>query len=97
MRLLALVALLLLTPASLQAQGLVPSDEWSQFRGTPGLTGHSSSQVPQELKVRWTYDCGDAIQSSAAILNGKVFVGSISGELSALDLESGNLELRMLP
>ncbi len=89
MRLLTL--LLLLAPYLVHPGGSAPTDDWPQFRGSPGLSGTSSSLIPEKLKVKWTYDCGEAIQSSAAIHKGSVFVGSVSGELTALDLESGAL------
>ena len=72
--------------------GAAPADEWRQFRGTPRLTGNSSSTLPPTLKVLWTYDVGDLIDSSAAIVNGVVYVGGGNGDLLALDLASGKLK-----
>ncbi|MEP6922640.1 MAG: PQQ-binding-like beta-propeller repeat protein [bacterium] len=66
-----------------------PANNWAQFRGNPQLTGVSQSTVPQSLKQIWTYEAGDAIESSAAIVGGTVFVGSQKGELTALSLENG--------
>jgi hypothetical protein len=43
------------------------------------------------LKVQWTYEAGDAIESSAAIADGVVYVGSASGELHAVGLADGKL------
>ena len=85
-----------LTVATLSAQqpspAAAPADEWRQFRGTPRLTGNSSSTLPPTLKVLWTYDVGDLIDSSAAIVNGVVYVGGGNGDLLALDLASGKLK-----
>ncbi len=75
-------------PTGLRAQE-APADNWSQFRGSPSLTGVSQSSVPQNLRHLWTYDAGDSIESSAAIVGGTVFVGSQKGELTALNLENG--------
>src|SRR5262245_52471865 len=69
-----------------------PADRWSQFRGTPALTGHSDAKLPDQLKVLWTYDAGDSIESSAAILDGVVYVGSQSGDLHAVNLADGKLK-----
>src|SRR5262245_33117787 len=69
-----------------------PANEWRQFRGSPTLTGISSSSVPTTLKVLWTYELGDIIESSAAIVGGVVYVGGGNGDLVALDLESGKLK-----
>src|SRR5690242_21897840 len=66
-----------------------PADNWTQFRGNQQLTGVSQSKVPDSLKPVWTYDAGDSIESSAAIVGGTVFVGSQKGELVALSLDKG--------
>src|SRR5262245_21594630 len=64
-------------------------DSWAQFRGNPSLTGVSTSAPPATLKVIWSIEAGDAIESSAAIADGKVFVGVASGFLLALNLSDG--------
>ena len=43
------------------------------------------------LKLLWTYDAGEAIESSAAIAGGTVYVGSQSKDLLAIDLATGKL------
>ena len=73
---------------TLVAQQPIAAD-WPQFRGNPQLTGVASSTLPPALKVMWTFDAGDAIESSAAIADGTVYVGSAAGELVALDLQTG--------
>jgi hypothetical protein len=91
-RLLSAVCLLLtafcLLPATSRAQDS-PADNWSQFRGNHHLTGVSASSVPNELKLLWTYEAGESIESSAAIVGGTVFVGSQKGELTSLNLDNG--------
>src|SRR2546422_9118053 len=66
-----------------------PADNWSQFRGNHRLTGVSQSIVPRSLKLLWTYEAGNSIESSAAIVGGTGFVGSQIGELAALNLDNG--------
>ncbi len=66
-----------------------PADNWSQFRGNHRLTGVSDSNVPNELKLLWTYEAGESIESSAAIVGSTVFVGSQKGELISLNLDNG--------
>jgi len=73
---------------SVRAQD-TPADNWSQFRGNHRLTGVSQSNVPQTLKPLWTYEAGESIESSAAIVGRTVFVGSQKGELTALNLDNG--------
>lgn len=77
----------LASPASLAP----PADTWSQFRGNPSLTGVAATVPPASLKVQWSYEAGDAIASSAAIADGRVFVGVGSGELVALSLADGKI------
>jgi outer membrane protein assembly factor BamB len=68
---------------------LPSSDDWTQFRGNPQLTGVSVSIPPETPKVLWTYEAGDAIESSAAIAGGVVYSASQKGELVALNLQDG--------
>ena len=88
-------------PAAVPARGAVASsgappgapahDSWPQFRGNAALTGVAQTVLPAQLKVLWTYEAGDAIESSAAIADGKVFVGAATGHLLALNLADGKL------
>ena len=68
---------------------------WPQFRGNPRLTGViPGTALPATLKLAWTFEAGDAIESSAAIADGTVFVGTQASELIALDLASGAVKWR---
>src|SRR5678815_1363367 len=98
MRLLSRKAFLIFSIAVLLAIGCLrvnaqdtSAENWSQFRGNARLTGVSQSRVPDSLKQIWTYDAGDSIESSAAIVGSTVFVGSQKGELVALSLENGSV------
>jgi eukaryotic-like serine/threonine-protein kinase len=62
------------------------------FRGGPALQGVAQTTLPNPLKLRWTYDVKDSIESSAAIVDGTVYVGSMAGFLYAIDLGSGKLK-----
>ena len=84
-----LIALLLFGPVAAAQQ-----TSWSQFRADPQLTGVSATALPADLKVMWTFDAGEAIESSAAIADGAVYVGSTAGELIALDLQTGAVRWR---
>jgi eukaryotic-like serine/threonine-protein kinase len=83
-----LVVLLCLAPLSAQA----PADAWPQFRGSPPLHGTTNATLPPALKLLWTYDAGESIESSAAIAEGVVYVGSQSGDLHAVNLADGTLK-----
>jgi outer membrane protein assembly factor BamB len=82
---------LLLFSVSIAKPQDTPADNWSQFRGNHGLTGVSLANVPASLRQLWTYEAGESIESSAAIVGGTVFVGSQKGELLALNLDNGQL------
>ena len=56
-----LTLLLFLVPAL-----LLGADEWPQFRGNPQLTGVAAGALAANLKLLWTYEAGDSIESSAA-------------------------------
>src|SRR5689334_14632077 len=67
------------------------ADDWPQFRGNPQLTGVATTKLPPALKLLWTYEAGEPIESSAAIVAGSVYVGAQSGDLLAIDLQTGKL------
>ena len=90
MRLLKTLLLVVCLAVSALAQE-ASADNWPQFRGNPSLTGVSQSNVPNTLKQLWTYEAGDSIESSAAIVGGTVFIGSQKGDLVALSLDNGKV------
>jgi outer membrane protein assembly factor BamB len=63
--------------------------QWPQFRGNHQLTGVAAFPVPKTLKLLWTYDAGEPVESSPAIADGVVYIGSGAGFLSAIDIETG--------
>jgi outer membrane protein assembly factor BamB len=82
--------ILLFGPSS-KSQQQSPPETWSQFRGSRQAIGVSVSGVPRDLRLLWTYEAGESIESSAAISNGVVYVGSQTGDLAALNLSNGSL------
>ncbi len=46
--------------------------DWPQFRGDLSLDGVSTSPVPDDPQLLWTFDTGEMVDSSAAIANGVV-------------------------
>ena len=67
------------------------ADTWNTFRGNPQLTGVAASDLTPPLTLLWAYPTADAIESTAAIHEGTVYVGSLDGQLYALDLHTGAL------
>lgn len=92
-RFLKLILVLSLLGTTVYAQD-TPADNWAQFRGNHQLTGVSQSSVPENLKLLWTFEAGESIESSAAIVGGTVFVGTQKNELIALSLQNGNVYWR---
>ncbi len=91
----AVLCILLWMPLAAQTPPIpagAPADRWTQFRGSPALSGTSAATLPPTLKLLWTYDAGDGIESSAAIVDGVVYVGSQTGELHAVNLADGKVK-----
>lgn len=83
-----------LLPSRTRAQEFVGGDSWPQFRGNPSLTGFTRAGLAAELRVQWTFEAGESVESSAAITGGVVYVGSQKGELVALNLGDGSVRWR---
>ena len=66
-------------------------DDWPSFRGDARLTGVAAQPLPADLAVLWTFEAEDGIESTAALVDGVVYVGSLAGKLHALDFKSGKL------
>ena len=66
-------------------------EDWAMFQHDPMHTGSSSSTAPSTNQTLWNYTTGWYVQSSLAVVNGKVYVGSYDGNLYCLDSETGAL------
>jgi len=62
---------------------------WASFRGNPQLTGLADSQLPENPQLLWTFQAGDMIESTAAVIDGIVYVGALNGTLYAIDAQTG--------
>ena len=88
MRVTSMAILIAAAAVSASAQALPAA--WPQFRGSAALLGTTEATLPATLKLQWTYDAGDSIESSAAVADGVVYVGSQTGELHAVNLNDGS-------
>ncbi|MBP1624063.1 MAG: Pyrrolo-quinoline quinone repeat-containing protein [Acidobacteria bacterium] len=79
-------SLLILSACFLRSAG---APDWPVFRGSPSLTGVTDAALPSKLKLRWSYQAKESIESSAAIVSGVVYFGSMDGSLHAVDLSTG--------
>ncbi|HBY58222.1 MAG TPA: serine/threonine protein kinase, partial [Solibacterales bacterium] len=73
---------------------LASAQSWPQFRNDPALTGVTAATLPAEPRLLWSIEAGEIIESSAAIAEGAVYVGTGSSELLAIDLASGKIRWR---
>jgi outer membrane protein assembly factor BamB len=64
--------------------------DWPLFRGNALQTGVSPAKMPTKLAVHWQFKTGDAVEGTAAIANGVVYVGSFDEHLYAIDLATAN-------
>src|SRR6185503_11726471 len=62
---------------------------WPMFRGNPALTGVASGNLPDKLSLLWSFKTGGPVKSSAAIVGGRVFIGSGDGHVYALEFATG--------
>ena len=65
------------------------SGNWKSFRGNPQLTGVADTQLPDNPQLLWTFQVGDIIESTAAVVDGTAYVGALDGILYAIDAQTG--------
>src|SRR2546426_1468249 len=65
------------------------ASNWPMFRGNPALTGVASGTLPDKLSLLWSFKTDGPVKSSAAIVGGRVFIGSGDSHVYALELGSG--------
>ena len=86
------LALIFVASTALAAQAPAtgaPADRWPQFRGSPALLGTSAATVPDKLRVLWTYEAGEAVESVDSDPVRLALLAETEGFL-----EEGSLELR---
>lgn len=64
---------------------------WPCFRGNAACTGVAESSLPRTLHVAWRKDLEGPISSTAAVVDGRVYVGTEWAGLYALALDSGEI------
>lgn len=64
-------------------------EDWSSFRGNAQLTGVAPGSLPEDMEVLWTFEVGEGIESTAALVDGMVYVGGLDGVLYALSFDTG--------
>ena len=66
-------------------------DTWSMFQNNLSHTGYTTSTSPTTNHVLWSYITGNAVESSPAVVDGVVYVGSDDGKVYALSAATGAL------
>ncbi len=69
----------------------VSEDSWPMFRHDLNHTGYSTSHVPDNPSVHWTFQAVDGFESSPVVEYGMVFIGSDDHNVYALDENTGEL------
>jgi len=67
---------------------------WPTFRGNAAQTGVAACPLPDRLKLLWTCEAGAPIESTAAIEDGVAYLGTMKGDLLAINLATGKLKWR---
>jgi len=64
-------------------------DWWPMFHHDLNHTGYSTSTAPNTNNTIWTYTTGDAVASSPAVVDGRVYAGSNDNKSYCLDASTG--------
>jgi len=64
-------------------------DEWPMFHHDLTHTGYSTSTAPNTSQLLWSYQTGDIVDSSPAVVGGRVYIGSRDRKVYALNATTG--------
>lgn len=65
------------------------SNGWTSFRNGPQLRGIADSDLPEDPELLWEVTTTDGTRSTAAILEGRVYIGTLGGYVLCLSLDDG--------
>ncbi len=85
------LAIGLVLAAGLCAAPTIFAADWTMFRGSQALLGIAPGALPEKLDLLWSFKTQGPVKSSAAIVGGRVFIGSDDGHLYALDVATGKV------
>ena len=66
-----------------------PIDWWPMFHHDLNHTGYSNSKAPKMYQTLWNFTTGSYVESSPAVADGMVFVGSYDDNVYALNATTG--------
>jgi outer membrane protein assembly factor BamB len=70
---------------------LFDQPDWPMFGGDVNHTRFSPSNAPNTNEVQWSYTTGGYVESSPAVADGRVYVGSDDNNVYALQCETGTI------
>src|SRR6266567_3865896 len=62
---------------------------WPMYRGGPALLGVAEGHLDKKLALLWSFKTQGPIKSSAAVVGGRVYIGSGDQSVYALELATG--------
>ncbi len=65
------------------------ASDWPMFHHDTSLSGYTDDHAPNTNYVLWTFQTGSQVRSSPAVVGDTVYVGSLDGNLYALDKYTG--------
>jgi len=83
MRKILLILILTVYGQALFAQS---GQKWLNYRGNNQMQGITTVTFPAKVKLKWSYDADGIFKSAPVISDGKIVVGSTSGELLCIDM-----------
>lgn len=70
--------------------GTLSGASWTSFRNDLQLQGIASSTLPAEPELLWDVPTEHGTRSTAAILDGRVYIGTLDGYVLCLNLRTGD-------
>jgi len=83
--------LALMTVMVVANQVFAAEEDWPMFHHDLALSGYSPSEAPDDNTILWIYDTESDIRSSPAVVDGKLYIGALDGNLYALNAYNGSL------
>ncbi len=68
-----------------------PKDSWPSFRNGLQQQGVAGTKFPDKLQLLWAHKVDDPVTATAAIVKGKVYVGTLGGNVLCFNLKDGRL------
>ncbi len=64
-------------------------NDWPNFRNGLEQRGIATTTLPEKPELLWKHEAGEMVTATAAIVDGRVYIGTLKGEVLCLDLKNG--------